>query len=182
MKEILTILIMAAAIFAAPTVKIHAQNTIQDEDTKYATDLLKPGTKAPDFSLKTPNGKTIRMSDFKGKYIVLDFWASWCPDCIKDLPNMKRMYDTYSKRGIVFLGISFDDKKENWTAALEKHGIEYTQISELKKWKETDISKAYNIKWIPSLYLIDPKGKVVIATVMSEKVEKELGKISPECE
>ncbi len=173
---------MACAISAWPILNAKAQDTAEDDDSKYATELLKAGTAAPDFTLKTPDGKAVSLADYRGHYVVLDFWASWCPDCIKDLPNMKRMYDSYGERGIVFIGVSFDDKKENWTNALEKHGIRYTQVSELKKWKETDISKRYNIKWIPSMYLIDPEGKVVLATVMSEKIERELGKISPECE
>jgi len=156
--------------------------SMEDADSKYATELLKPGTDAPDFSLPTPEGTTVSLSDYRGKYVVLDFWASWCPDCIKDVPNIKRLYDVYHERGIEFIGVSFDDSKEKWTSALEKYGIKYTQVSELKKWKSTEISAAYNIKWIPSLYLIDPKGKVVIGTVMSEKIANELGKISPMCE
>jgi len=174
---------LVVALLAIPTSNALAQTaTEQDEDAKYATELLKPGTEAPNFSLQTPNGKTVSLSDYRGHYVVLDFWASWCPDCIKDVPNVKRMYATYKERGIEFIGVSFDDKKENWTAALDKHGIEYTQVSELKKWKTTEISKAYNIKWIPSLYLINPEGKVVIGTVMSEKIAAELAKISPMCE
>lgn len=156
--------------------------TVADNDSKYATEMLKPGTVAPEFALQTPEGKTVKLSDYRGKYVVLDFWASWCPDCLKDVPNVKALYDTYNERGIVFVGVSFDVNKENWTAALAKYGIEYTQVSELKKWKETEVSKAYNIKWIPSLYLINPEGKVVIGTVMSEKIAAELGKISPMCE
>lgn len=174
---------LAAAMLLAPTGSICAQaGAVQDEDSKYATELLKPGTVAPDFSLKTPEGKTVKLSDYRGSYVVLDFWASWCPDCIKDVPNIKRMHATYKDRGFKFIGVSFDDNKASWTAALKKHGIEYTQVSELKKWKTTEISKKYAIKWIPSLYLIDPKGRVVLSTVMSGKLEKELGMISPVCE
>ena len=92
---------------------------------------------------------------------------------------MKRMYETYKDRGIVFLGVSFDENKENWTAMLKKQGIKYTQVSELKKWKTTEVSKAYKVNWIPTLYLIDKEGKVVLGTVMSEKIEKALGQLSP---
>lgn len=142
-----------------------------DEDAKYATELLKTGTLVPAFSLKTPDGKTVNLSDFKGKYLVIDFWASWCPDCRKDAPNLVRMYDKFHKQGIEFLGISFDTDKEAWKKAIEKYGIAYEQVSELKKFHDTDISKAYGVKWIPSMYLIDKEGKVVLGTVISEKLE-----------
>ena len=87
-----------------------------DPDAKYATELLKVGTAVPAFSLKTPDGKTVKLSDFKGKYLILDFWASWCPDCRKDAPNLVRMYDKFHKRGFEFLGVSFDTDKEAWKA------------------------------------------------------------------
>lgn len=174
---------LALALMLMPAMAAQAQDAdTQDADAKYATGLLKPGTQAPDFALQTPDGKTVRLSDFRGRYVVLDFWASWCPDCIRDVPNVKRLYETYAERGFEFIGVSFDDQKARWTAALEKHGIKYTQVSELKKWKTTEISKAYCISWIPTLYLIDREGKVVLGTVMSEKLAGELSKISPECE
>jgi len=183
MKRILKSLVIAAVLLLAPTgVSCEQADDSQDEDAKYATELLKPGTMAPDFSLKTPEGKTVKLSDCRGSYVVLDFWGSWCPDCIKDVPNINRMYATYKERGIVFIGVALDDDKAKWTAALSKYGIEYTQVSELKKWKSTEIAKDYAVKWIPTLYLLDPEGRVVLGTVMSEKIEKELGKISPVCE
>lgn len=174
--------LLASLFMALPCASDAQTEAAADEDSKYATELLKPGTEAPDFSLSTPDGKTVRLSDYRGKYVVLDFWASWCPDCVKDIPNIKRLYADYKERGIEFIGVSFDDNKEKWTAALAKYGIEYTQVSELKKWKTTEISGAYNIKWIPSLYLVSPEGKIVLGTVMSEKIAAELGKISPMCE
>lgn len=158
-----------------------ADTAVVDDDAKYATELIKPGEAAPDFALPTLDGKTVKLSDYRGKYVVIDFWASWCPDCRRDIPNVKAMYDTYAQRGIVFLGVSFDVKKESLEKAIADYGIKYTQVSELKKWKETEISKNYHINWIPAMYLINPEGKVVKATVMSEKIAAELAKISPAC-
>ena len=149
-----------------------------DPDAKYATELLKVGTAVPVFSLKTPDGKIVKLSDFKGKYLILDFWASWCPDCRKDAPNLVRMYDKFHKRGFEFLGISFDTDKEAWKKAIEKYGIAYKQVNELKKFHDTDISKAYGVKWIPSMYLIDKEGKVVLGTVISKKLEALLTKLA----
>ncbi len=145
-----------------------------DPDVKYASELLKSGVQAPDFVLKNPDGKNLKLSDFKGKYVVLDFWASWCPDCRKDIPEIQRMYKNFHGKGVEFVGVSFDTDKDKWTSALQKYKIEYPQGSELIKFHETKISKDYGVKWIPSLFLIDKEGKVVLSTVLSYKMEKKL--------
>ena len=142
----------------------------KDLDATYATQLLKPGTKAPDFQVTAPDGKTLKLSKFKGKTVVLDFWASWCGDCRRELPAVEAAYERFSKKGVVFIGVSFDDNKEKWTAAIDQFGLKYLQGSELKKWSDTEVSPLYNLKWIPTLYIIDKKGKVVLGTVMTEKM------------
>ena len=149
-----------------------------DADAKYATDLLKKGAVAPDFKLKTPDGNMFKLSKLKGKYIVIDFWASWCPDCRKDAPNIVRMYNEFHSRGVEFVGVSFDTDVTAWTKGIAKYGIPYTQVSELKKFHDTDISKTYGVKWIPSMYLIDKQGKVVLGTVLSDKLEKTLTELT----
>ena len=146
----------------------------KDDDAKYATELLKPGTEVPDFKLKTPEGKTFKLSSLRGKYVVLDFWASWCPDCRKDAPNVQRMYSQFKDRGIAFVGVSFDTDAEAWQRAIVKYGLAYTQVSELKRMKESQTAQDFGVKWIPSMYLIDPEGKVVLGTVLSYKVENKL--------
>ena len=131
---------------------------------------MKPGTAAPDFALATPDGKTVKLSDMRGKYVVLDFWASWCPDCRKEAPAVVELYKKYSDKGIAFVGVSMDTNVEAWRAACEKYGITYPQVSELKKFHDTDISKAYGVKWIPSIVVIDQDGKVALATVVTERL------------
>lgn len=151
------------------------QAQVPDLDEKYAAELLKPGTPAPDFKLQTPDGKTIQFSDFaKGKYVVIDFWASWCPDCRKDMPEVIRMYNKWHKMGVEFLGVSFDTDKQKWTDYIAQSGVPYTQVSELKRMNQSDVAKAYGVRWIPSLYLIGPDGKVLVSTVLSYKIECEL--------
>jgi thiol-disulfide isomerase/thioredoxin len=89
-----TLLLFALLIIGAMAAK--AQSTEQDMDDKYAMELVKAGTPAPDFKMETPDGKMIQLSEFaKGKTVVLDFWASWCPDCRKDAPEVVRLYETY---------------------------------------------------------------------------------------
>ena len=163
-------LLMGAAI------GVSAQTEAGDDlDSKYATELIKPGTVAPDFNMVTPSGEKFQFSAFaKGKTVVLDFWASWCPDCRKDAPAVVRLYQTYHQKGVAFLGISMDTDVEAWKNAIGKFGIEYPQVSELKKFKETDIAKAYGVKWIPSMVVIAPDGKVVLSTVDLTKLERYL--------
>lgn len=145
----------------------------QDADSRYATELLKPGTEAPDFTLKDINGTEHTLSQLRGNYVVLDFWASWCPDCRKDVPMLKELYAKYGER-IKFVSVSFDDKKENWKNYVEANGMNWLNVSELKKWKETQISQMYKIKWIPAMYLIDRQGKIILSTVMIEKMADKL--------
>ena len=155
-------------------VSVNAQ-VVLDFDETYAQELLKPGTPAPDFQLNTPDGKTLKFSEFaKGKYVVIDFWASWCPDCRKDLPEIIRLYDKFHTDGVEFLGVSFDIDKQKWTDYIAQSGVPYTQVSELKRMNQSDVAKAYGVRWIPSIYLIGPDGKVLVSTVLSYKIEKKL--------
>ena len=150
-----------------------AQQPQTDADAEYATELLKPGQQIPDFQLKTPQGKTVSLSELtEGCYVVLDFWASWCPDCRRDMPNVQRMYEEFSQKGVTFVGISFDTEPKAWQAAIDKYNIRYAQVSDLKKMRESDVAKAFGVKWIPSMILVDPQGKVVLSTVLSEKMER----------
>ena len=176
MKKI-TKLLLALLIMGAVAAK--AQGPQNDMDDRYATSLVKAGTKAPDFKMKTPQGKTIQLSKFaKGKTVVLDFWASWCPDCRKDAPEVVRLYNKYSQYGIEFIGVSMDTDVEAWKKAIEKFGITYPQVSELKKFKETDIAKAYGVNWIPSMVVIGPDGQVKLSTVLTYKVDKYLKELT----
>ena len=104
------ITIKLALIWAFFTLFVNVQaQVVLDFDETYAQELLKPGTPAPDFELQTPEGKTLKFSEFaKGKIVVLDFWASWCPDCRKDLPEIIRLYNQFHEIGVEFLGVSFD--------------------------------------------------------------------------
>ena len=148
----------------------------QDLDSKYATNLLKNGTVAPEFTLRTADEKEIKLSEFRGNYVVLDFWASWCPDCRKDIPAMKQLWNDFMDYNVRIIGISFDTNKDAWVNTYwDKYQMNWTQVSELKKWKkETKIDRLYHIDWIPTMYLIDPNGKIVLGTVEIEKLRATL--------
>lgn len=157
-----------------------ATNEQADLDAKYATDLLKKGADAPDITLKTIDGKTFKLSDMRGRYVVIDFWASWCPDCRRDAPEIVKMHKAFKGNGVEFVGVSFDTKAESWKNGVDKLGMEYTQASELKNMRESAVAQAYHIKWIPTVYVIDPHGKIVFGTVMSAKVNDFLTKLFPD--
>ena len=172
-RLLLTLLLLAGLISMAK-----AQPSTKDLDTKYATELVKAGLEAPDFKMKTPEGKTFRLSSLRGKTVVLDFWASWCPDCRKEAPEVVRLYNEYHPKGVEFVGVSMDTEVEAWRKAISQYGIAYPQVSELKKFKETDIAKAYGVKWIPSMVVVGPDGKVLLSTVLSYKVDKLLKELT----
>ncbi len=150
----------------------------EDADAKYATSLVAVGSEAPDFALKTPEGERVPLSEISnGQWTLLDFWASWCPDCRKDIPTVKRLYDEYAPKGVRFVGVSFDFNAEAWMNAITKYDMAWVHVSELKKMKESAVAQAYGVKWIPSMVLIDPQGKVALATVMIEKMEGKLKEV-----
>lgn len=178
MKKILSMMVLMLGISVSACA--FGGSDDGDEDSKYATELLKVGETAPDITtLVDFNGDGVDpVANNSGKYIVLDFWASWCPDCRKEIPTMKALYEKYATDDIVFVGISFDTDKETLAKFVKDNSIAWPQYSEFKKWKETTVSGDFKINWIPTIYLIDPDGKVALATVMTSKLEAALQEIS----
>ena len=164
-----------------------AQGT-EDLDAKYTKGLLPVGTTAPDFVIKKAkeNQPALSLSDYRthqegslqrpGCYVLLDFWATWCPDCRKEIPTVKEIYKNY-KNKVKLIGVSFDTDKDKLKEFRNSNEIKWTMYCEGKKWKETNISKAYNIQWIPTMYLIDPEGKVAYTTVVAENMVKKLAEL-----
>ena len=121
---------------------------------------LEIGTEAPDFEAPDVLGNPVKLSDYRGDYVVLDFWASWCKDCRAEMPAVQRLYATFSPKGVEFLGVSFDtDMKALIDYGLENE-IPWIQVCNQIKMKENPISAAYDLHWIPTMFLIDPDGKV----------------------
>lgn len=167
MKRLLAItlgLLVAMGLFAQE----------QDLDLQYATELLKPGTPAPDFTLTDINGNSVSLRDFQGRKVVLVFWASWCPDCRAEVPDLKYMQTQADPRKVAFVAVSFDRTKEAWEKYVKENGMTGVQLFETAPRKESEVNAAYHVKWIPSLYLIDEQGKVALSTVVLDKVAKAL--------
>lgn len=168
MKIKLFLSLAAALLLGA--VSLRAQEA-KDLDPQYAKDLIKSG-QAPDFTLPGTDGKTYSLKDFRGKTLILDFWATWCPDCREEMPQLLALQKKLKgRKDIVMVGVSFDTDPAKLEAYVKEQGIGWLQLSDFKSKKESVISEAYHIQWIPTKYVIGPDGKVLLATVMQDKVD-----------
>ena len=177
-----TIIIMNAfrigglrAVLAGMLVCMASTMMAQDLDAQYATNLLPVGTKAPD--LTDPRDSIHHIDDFHGRCVVLDFFATWCGDCRKDLPEMKKLHQMYDIEGVEFIGISFDTDFSVLQNFMDKESIRWRVLSELKKMKESQMAKDYHIQWIPTMYLLDTEGRVLLATVEIDKLKAKLAEL-----
>lgn len=134
------------------------------------------GTPAPDFSGQTPDGKTITLSNYKGKYVLLDFWASWCAPCRVESPNVVKLYNSFKGKNIEFITISLDSNKDKWVEAVKKDNLTWTQISELNGWAST-IARNYDVKAIPAYFIIDPQGNIVGTAITTQEISEKLSLI-----
>lgn len=138
---------------------------------------LKEGAPAPDITGLTPEGKTISLSDLKGKYVLLDVWASWCGPCRREFPHLKQVLaDTEASGKFAVLSYSIDSKNTDWTQAIEKNGLthpNWIHISTLKGW-QSDAVELYSIKGVPYTALIDPEGNVVAFNLRGEDMQKKV--------
>lgn len=131
---------------------------------------LSVGHKAPEFSIKDANGKEVKLSDYKGKYVMLDFWASWCGPCRQENPNVVRLYNTYKGKGFNILGISLDESKESWQRAIADDKLTWQHVSDLQKW-DGPVEQTYRIQAIPSNFIIDPQGNIIAKNITGKNLE-----------
>ncbi|HEY5327370.1 MAG TPA: TlpA disulfide reductase family protein [Mucilaginibacter sp.] len=152
---------------------------------KHSLDALKNtavGVTAPDFTQADVNGAPVSLSSFRGKYVLVDFWASWCPPCRQESPNLVKAYNKYKDKNFTILGVSLDkaDGKSAWLSAINNDGLRWTQVSDLKFWNNA-VAGLYYITSIPSNFLIDPTGKIIAKDLrgndLEVKLEEVLGKL-----
>ncbi len=140
---------------------------------------LQPGNMAPEITLPDRDGKPVSLSSMRGKVVLIDFWASWCGPCRRDNPEVVRMYNRFKDKGFDIFGVSLDRDAASWLAAIEKDGLTWTHVSDLKYWQSAG-AEAYGVKAIPHTVLIDREGKIIARKLrgkaLEDKLEEILGK------
>jgi len=136
------------------------------------------GVMAPDFTQNDVNGVPVKLSSFRGKYVLLDFWASWCGPCREENPNVVKAYNKYKDKNFTILSVSLDkqDGRNNWLAAIKNDGLSWTQVSDLKFWSN-EAAALYSITSIPSNFLIDPSGKIIAKDLRGGDLENMLEQV-----
>lgn len=138
--------------------------------------FLATGTTAPDFTILTPEDKNISLKDFRGKFVLIDFWASWCKPCRAENPNVVAAYNKYKNKGFEIFGVSLDQNKEAWIAAIKADGLIWKHGSDLKYWDAAP-AKLYNVSSIPYNVLVDKEGKIVAKNLHGEQLESQLAAV-----
>jgi len=131
------------------------------------------GAMAPDFVQNDADGRPVKLSDFRGKYVLVDFWASWCGPCRGENPNVLKAFSAYKEKNFTVLGVSLDGKKDAWLAAIKTDGLPWTQVSDLQAWNNA-AAKKYGISAIPQNFLVDPTGKIVAKNLRGSALEEKL--------
>lgn len=131
------------------------------------------GKQIADFVQTDTAGKPVKFSSFRGKYVLIDFWASWCAPCRAENPNVLKSYNEFKDKGFTVVGISLDDKALNWKKAIHDDKMPWTQLSDLKGWKN-EVSTSFGIQAVPSNFLIDPNGKIIAKDLRGPMLESKL--------
>lgn len=160
------------AIFKSLLAQELAQQAQPDAATAYP--LL--NQQAPDLTMNDASGKSISISSFKGKYVLVDFWASWCGPCRLENPNVVAMYNKYKDKNFTILGVSLDKDKDAWLAAIKKDGLNWSQMSDLKEWSSEAVN-AYKFNGIPFNVLLDTSGKIIASSLRGNDLDKKLSEV-----
>ena len=134
------------------------------------------GKTAPDFTLNTPEGNPLSLSSLKGKYVLIDFWASWCNPCRNENPKVIKLYHDYKDKNFTILSVSLDSKKEEWIEAIEKDKLEWPQVSGLKG-KKSPTAELYGVKSIPHTILLDPEQKIIAKNLRGEELRNKISEL-----
>ena len=134
---------------------------------------VEEGKPAQEFTQSTPDGKQVKLADYKGKYVLIEFWASWCGPCRAENPNLLKQYKMYNSKGFDILSVSLDKDKEPWLKAVEHDALPWTQVSDLKGWNN-EVAVLYGIRAVPASFLLDPSGKILATGLRGETLNQKL--------
>lgn len=150
-----------------------AERVAQSERKLLAASALDPGNVAPEISLPNPDGEMLPLSSLRGKYVLIDFWASWCKPCRLENPNVVKLYNRYKDKGFEVYGVSLDKDRQKWIKAIEEDKLTWSHVSDLQFWNSA-AAQLYNVNSIPFTVLIDPEGKVVQTKLRGRALEQKL--------
>ena len=143
-----------------------------------AEKTIQVGNIAPEFTQPDVDGNPVSLSDYRGRYVLVDFWASWCAPCRAENPNLVKAYEAYKDKGLEVLGVSLDSKsgRDAWLKAIEKDGLPWVHVSDLKGWSNA-VAVQYGVRGVPQNYLIDPDGKIVASNLRDERLHTVLAEV-----
>ena len=141
-----------------------------------ANEITAVGKQAPIFTQQNEVGKAISLADFKGKVVLVEFWASWCGPCRSENPNLVKQYKTYNDKGFEIISVSLDEVKESWLKAIEQDQLEWTHVSDLKGWNN-EVGRLYGVRAVPASFLVDADGKIIANGLRGEPLNEKLAQL-----
>jgi len=146
------------------------------DQSKAQASIGMEGSQAVDFTQNDTANKPVSLSSFKGKYVLVDFWASWCGPCRKENPAVVAAFNTYKDKNFTILGVSLDQNRDKWLEAIKVDNLTWTHVSDLKFWSN-EVAQLYKIQGIPANMLIDPNGKIIARNLRGEDLMQKLQQV-----